>query len=131
MPMIPGKSPFDPFDRTVRQMIGQRSNLENNTRSVPYSDQYIDDEDLVITMDIPGVEKEDIEATVHDENRKQVLLISAVDSQTQIERKFRQQIPLKKRVNPEDSSAEYNNGILTIRLPLEDSTDKGTDIQIS
>lgn len=129
--MIPGKSPFDPFDRTVRQMIGQLSNLENNTRSVPYADQYIDDEDLVITMDISGVEKEDIEATVHDEKRKQVLLISAVDSQTQVERKFRQQIPLKKRVNPEDSSAEYNNGILTIRLPLEDSTDKGTDIHIS
>lgn len=129
--MIPGKSPFDPFDRTVRQMISQLSNLENNTRSVPYADQYIDDEDLVITMDISGVEKEDIEATVHDEKRKQVLLISAVDSQTQVERKFRQQIPLKKRVNPEDSSAEYNNGILTIRLPLEDSTDKGTDINIS
>lgn len=129
--MIPGKSPFDPFDRTVRQMISQLSNLENNTRSVPYADQYIDDEDLVITMDISGVEKEDIEATVHDEKRKQVLLISAVDSQTQVERKFRQQIPLKKRVNPEDSSAEYNNGILTIRLPLEDSRDKGTDINIS
>lgn len=129
--MIPSKSPFDPFDRTVRQMIGQLSNLENNTLSVPYADQYIDDEDLVITMDIPGVEKENIEATVYNEKRKQVLLISALDSQTQIERKFRQQIPLKKRVNPEDSSAEYNNGILTIRLPLEDSTDKGTDIQIS
>lgn len=111
-------------------MIGQLSNLENNTLSVPYADQYIDDEDLVITMDIPGVEKENIEATVYNEKRKQVLLISALDSQTQIERKFRQQIPLKKRVNPEDSSAEYNNGILTIRLPLEDSTDKGTDIQI-
>ena len=132
MRMIPRDNPLDPFDRTVRQMIGQLSELDSHIRPqfIHYADQYIDDNQLVVTMDIPDVEKEDIEVRVQSGNYNQILLISATENQTNIQRQFRQKIPLQKRVDPQDTEAEYNNGILTIRLTLDEQESDGIDIDI-
>lgn len=134
MLMLPRDNPFEHFDRTVRQMFGHLSDGEQRklgqARRVPYADQYIEDNHLVVTMDIPGVDKEDIEASVKESRKRQHLMIAGKDSETNIQRQFRQQIPLKERVDPKSSEAEYNNGILTIRLKLDKPDDSGTKIQI-
>lgn len=72
--MVPRKNPFEHFDRTVRQMFN-RINSRNHTQNsifngslqrTPYVEQNIDNEKdkLVVTMDIPGVKKEEIDAMV-------------------------------------------------------------------
>ncbi len=74
----------------------------------PLTDVIEGDEDVFITVEIPGVEKEDIDLKITDSNIK-----INVDSPN---RKYHKSIDLPCNIIPTKSKATYKNGILDITL---------------
>lgn len=131
--MMPRRDPFEHFDRTVRQMferMGRPIDMSGGTNPT-YVDQSINkDDELRVTIDIPGVSKEDIDVEVREDDRgRQVLVINTEESDEGRQRSFTQQIQLKDRVDPQTGTAEYNNGVLTVRFSMTDSDSK-TEIKV-
>ncbi len=94
---------------------------------LPAVDMFEDGSDLVVLLDIPGFEKEKIDTRLSD----RFLLVSAKreavehDGMTYWEQRplrVHKRIPLPVRVQIEEGaavSAKYENGVLTVRLPLK------------
>lgn len=84
------------------------------------------DDSVIVTADIPGFQREDIEIEVTDHS---LLTISANrtiqeedDKIVFSERKetMSRQLPLPATVTVKEAKATYNNGVLTITLPKEE-----------
>lgn len=137
--MFPDRDPFENFDRTVRRMFENIQNFSvRGKESIPsamntYVDQSVSYEEgeLSVVMDLPGVEKDDIDATVKKHNNRQWLLVEARSESGSMSRVFRQQIALKEKVDAELADTEYNNGVLTIKFPIiENNGYEGTRLDI-
>ncbi|MFP4038850.1 MAG: Hsp20/alpha crystallin family protein [Candidatus Nanohaloarchaea archaeon] len=96
-----------------------------------------EDTEIIITADLPGVEKEEIglkvdkegveitaegSAEVKEENEKYI-------RRERSERKFRRKINWPKKVNPDTAEASYKDGVLEIRTEKDES--EGRDIEIN
>lgn len=84
----------------------------------PLTDVIECDDSISITLEIPGVEKEDIELNVEEDK-------VAINVDT-AERKYFKEIPLKIKVDPKTSKATYKNGVLDIILKKVPQKDKKT-----
>ncbi|MFP4050218.1 MAG: archaeal heat shock protein Hsp20 [Thermoplasmata archaeon] len=93
---------------------------EEKSEWTPLTDVQETDDSVLVTVDVPGVEKEDINLQV----RKDSLKVS-VDGK----RKYGKTIGLPSQVNPEDAEAKYNNGVLEVELKKE-SEEVGKTIEI-
>lgn len=89
----------------------------------PALDLYQNNDNFVAQIELPGMRKEDIEISLHDGTltiggeRK---LESGAENMQRSERyigKFRRSITLPTRVEPNNVSASYRDGILTVTLP--------------
>lgn len=92
----------------------------------PALDVYEDKENLVVTLEVPGMRKEDFEIALHDG----VLSIGGerrLDGQGQhatgyrserFEGRFQRSITLPKQVEIDQVRAAYKDGILTVTLPI-------------
>lgn len=93
--------------------------------------------EIVVTADLPGVSKEDInlkadEGTLEisaeashelkEENEKYI-------RRERSERSYRRSVTWPKRVDPETIHAEYEDGVLTVRAEKQEE-DSGRDIEI-
>ncbi|MDV3276907.1 MAG: Hsp20 family protein [Nitrososphaerales archaeon] len=87
---------------------------------VPLTEQALDLKNgvLRLVLDMPGVEKGDIEISATDGN---AMLKAERDG-----RKYRAEIQLKAQVEPESGKAEYRNGVLEISFSLKDKANKGS-----
>ncbi len=74
----------------------------------PFTDVMEDERNIYITMELPGVEKEDINMELVDSS-----LIVTVDTGI---RKYYKEIPLPDYADPENIEAKYNNGVLDITI---------------
>lgn len=95
------------------------------------------DENVIITAELPGMEKEDIELNVTSERVE----IKAQKREETTEEKegfkaygrayagFYQSFPLPAAVKSEDAKATYKNGVLEVVLPKKEDT-KSENIQI-
>jgi HSP20 family protein len=85
----------------------------------PLSEQILDDKSgvLRIVMDMPGVEKGDIEISTTDRN----LVVKA----DRPDRKYKSEILLNAEVDPDSAKADYKNGVLEISFSLRDKANKG------
>jgi len=93
--------------------------------------------EIVITADMPGVQKEDISLKADDDQ----IEITAEGSQEikeenekyirkeRSKRMFRRSIPWPSAINPDTVEASYKDGVLEIRAEKEDS--EGRDIEIN
>jgi len=90
----------------------------------PVYDQFVktDTDELIVTVEMPGINKEDIELDITESN----LLISTPNT----ERKYRTSIDLKTPVDPESAKASYKNGILSVTLRVKGKSNKGIKIRI-
>ncbi len=128
--------PFEELRRLERRLNRILSELWEkpaiSPRSLPYSEirePFIDiqetDKEIIVTAEIPGVEKENIKVNVYDNT----LEISASISKEEKEKregfirkerrlgKFYRTITLPCEVLTEKAKATYKNGVLEIRLP--------------
>lgn len=95
-----------------------------------------EDGEYIITADLPGVEKDEINIT-GDENRVELSAESEHELKEENEkyirrerksRSFRRTVKWPQPVDPETITAEYKEGVLTITA--EKSEDSGKDIEV-
>ncbi len=103
----------------------------------PYVDLFQKGEDTVLTAEIPGVKKEDINIEVKDNlfriHGERKLAYPEKASVHRVERqntKFDRTIKLPIRVDGNNVKAEYVNGVLKVNLPRAES-DKPKQIKVA
>jgi HSP20 family protein len=84
------------------------------------------DESVIVALELPGVEKEDIEIASADDNlsvKAKRTAVSKRDESSQIRQQpydlFERTIKLPCGVKSEQAKAALNNGLLTVTLPKE------------
>lgn len=129
--MFPRK-PFGPFDRTVRRVIDSMSH-PRGVASARNVEQSVDKDEgiLKVVMDIPGVEEDDIDLSVRKKSRRKILSLQVSSKKDNKSRYYRQSVPLKAPVREEEAEAHYNNGVLTVELPMSTDDSSGTSISIN
>ena len=125
---------WDPFDE-IRRM---QNYMENTFRTFPalesrfgaetfspLTDVVEEDDKVIVTTDLPGVDKENVELDL----KNNILVVSAgkgKEEETEKEgylrkersfMRYYRQIPLPDGVIEEGASAQLKNGVLTITLP--------------
>jgi HSP20 family protein len=113
---------IDPDGEPVIKTFGDKE-IKTGFRE-PVYDQFVktDTDELIVTVEMPGINKEDIELDVTESH----LLVSTPNT----ERKYRTSIDLKAPVDPESAKASYKNGILSVTLRVKGKSNKGIKIRI-
>lgn len=91
---------------------------------------YEEDGEFVLSVEMPGFEPEDIDATWHD--NRLTIAAERADERRDRQRTYHRSFRFPKDVDDDGLSAEYRNGVLEIRLPVatEPAVEKGTAIPI-
>lgn len=107
IPQRPGIG-FKPQDRDVRE---------------PVADVTSDDKYMYVTVELPGISKDDIDLSVSEMG-----LTLEVNTE---KRKYFKQIEFEKEVKPETAKAKFTNGILDLSIELNSGVkDKGKNVKI-
>lgn len=137
---------WDPFDEIRRmqeymeQMMRTFPALENRYVSgtlSPLTDVAEEDNKVIVTTDLPGIDRENVELNLKDN----LLVISAQkgkEEETEKEgylrkersfMRYYREIPLPDNVTEDGATAQLKNGVLTVTLPKTKSI-TGSRIQI-
>lgn len=137
---------WDPFDEIRRmqeymeQMLRTFPALDNRYVSEtlePLTDVAEEDNKVIVTTDLPGIDKENVELNLKDN----ILVISAgkgKEEETKNEgylrkersfMRYYREISLPEGVTEEGATAQLKNGVLTVTLPKKKSV-TGSRIQI-
>jgi len=121
--------PFDPFSFMKRfesmfSNIDKGFDIKNNVRE-PLVDINETKNEIKVIVELPGINKEDMDLRVKDNN----LIIKAIIKKTNTENKenvlyqersyqqYYRVVPLPEYANTKKINAKYNNGILEITMP--------------
>ena len=150
---MPRRDPFreieELFERMGREFEELGGTLETPMSADVAVDVAEDDEEIRVTADLPGFDREEIDVELRDD----ALTIAATREETSEsdvgpdesddeaeddgdsdvryhvrERRTRavsRRIPLPAPINPDGASASYTNGVLTVTLPKRSATDAG------
>lgn len=107
------------------------SNLGGDIK-VPPADVKETDDAIIVTLDLPGIDKNDIDISVLDNELHVVAERNAEREETEKSyhkrerayNRFERWIPLPVAVKAEEATAKVDNGVLTITLPKEVVTTK-------
>lgn len=88
----------------------------------PLTDIYEDNQTIAITMELPGVEKGELDVNMTEDS-----LELSVDNDR---RKYHKRIKLPAKVDPSTTKASYNNGVLDVTVKKQEQTAAGVKIQI-
>lgn len=94
---------------------------KERTEWTPLTNVQETDGQVMVTVDLPGVNKEDIDLEVRE--RSMVIDVQG-------ERRYKTEVDLPSSVDPREADASYNNGILEVKLKKE-KEEKGQSIEIS
>ncbi len=100
--------------------------MEGNI-SMPLADIKETEEAIVVTMDLPGVEKQDVDISISDDELR---VVAEKKAETEVSEKdyhkrertykrFERMVKLPVAVKMEEAKAKLNNGVLEITLPKE------------
>lgn len=129
------------FNRTLYELvpsIEHEISPEMQKYTEPLMDIVEDENDIIVTMEIPGVPKDAIKIKAY-ENTLEVKAEKKEENQTKdkniirMERRYQgfyRRITLPDQVNPENAKATYKNGILTITLPKLKKKEQSKEIKI-
>jgi len=101
-----GKPKIDEFGNAKDYFYGDEDS-EEKSEWTPLTDVQDTGDKVMVTVDIPGVEKEDIDLNVRDN-----ILIVSVEGK----RRYKKRIQLPAKVDPQGADATYNNGVLEVEL---------------
>ena len=142
-----GRNPFDELERLFERM-GQQfgeswgGNFEmggsmGSSMSVDMADH---PDEIVVTADLPGFSKEDIDVRLADNTlriaaRKEESTKTGGEQENYIRRErakrsMSRSVTLPEPVDEEGVSAKYTNGVLTVTLPKMHATGESRSIQI-
>jgi HSP20 family protein len=99
---------------------------------MPLADVRETDEEVIVTMDLPGVEKKDVDITITEDElrvaaeRKTETELSLKDyhKRERTYRKFERRVSLPAAVKMDEAKARLDGGVLEIKLPKEVVTAK-------
>jgi HSP20 family protein len=136
------RNPFDEIERMFEQMDKGLETFDASlTQGVPV-DLIDEDESYVVTADLPGYEKDDIDVRLSGSTlmiraeRSTDIETEEADSDGEYVRRERSResvnrsVQLPERVDQDETDASYQNGVLTVTLPKETSLDSGESIPI-
>lgn len=106
-------------DQIPSQIPGQQKQL--NKAKDPLVDIQESDKEIYVTIELPGIEKENIDLEVNNEK----LTIKAEDKEH-----FFKEIKLPSEVKTKNNDAKFNNGVLSITLKKTKPKKKGKKINI-
>lgn len=120
-----GKPNIEEFGNTrpPRRLEGAEGEQFKMAEREPLTDVMESDNSISITLEIPGVEKEEIELRVEEDS-----VTINVDTP---QRRYFKEIPMKTKIDPNTSKATYKNGVLDIILKKMKTKDsKGKRVKI-
>ncbi len=88
----------------------------------PFTDVFDEGDYYRVIIDIPGVEKENINLEATEDK----LIVS-----TKGERKYYKEIYFKEKVDPKTAKAQYKNGVLTITIEKKEKSKKEKGMKIN
>ena len=115
---------WDPFRLIEEQVAGGRKESLTAGAFVPPVDIYEDEHSIQLKLEVPGVEEKDLNIKVENN----ILTVSGErkfdtdekqENFRRVERRygsFTRSFTLSSKVNSEDVSADYSNGVLKIKL---------------
>jgi HSP20 family protein len=108
---------ISPEGKPSIQFFGDNPQQGDGYRN-PLSEQILDERTgtLKLVMDLPGVEKNDIEISATEE--------SAAVTAARENRKYKSNVVLRARVDPDSGRAEFKNGVLEISFSLKNKDNK-------
>jgi len=115
--MFPRRNPFESDMDRIMNMI---NNANTVTKDLSY-DQHVDEETLTITLDVSEYNKEDISLRVDTKDDTSYLILKIMDKSDIGVRTFKKEIALRHKVDESSAEAEENNGILTIKMDINES----------
>jgi HSP20 family protein len=125
--MLMRTDPFREFDRLTQQVFGTSTGTWSKPTAMPM-DAYRAGDEFVVCFDLPGVEPDAIELDVERNvltvkaERRPVATSDAVEMQV-AERPlgvFSRQLFLGDTLDTEHINAQYDAGVLTLRIPVAD-----------
>jgi len=127
------------FEERARGWNGERFGLA--TPSTVRVDLKDEEETYVLTAELPGFEKDDVDVritdrTLHLSAERETESESEVEEDGEYIRKERHQaavsrsIQLPKSVDRSESTASFSNGILTVHLPKTEPSVDGKEIEV-
>lgn len=125
---------FDPFrdlvqlqDRVNRLFAESAANREegiNTTSFVPPVDIYEDEHNIVLKVEVPGIDQKDLDIRIENQTitirgERKFEKETKEENYHRVERRygsFQRSFGLPNTVNPEQVTAKYDNGILTVTM---------------
>lgn len=117
-----GKPNFSTFGNKPKvDTTGAKPSVGVDERE-PLTDVIEDPASIAITMELPGVQKSDIDVNMTEEH-----LEISVDNER---RKYHKRVRLPAKVDPATTKATYNNGILDVVVKKLNKDEPGVRIQV-
>lgn len=117
---------IDSTGKPIFQEFGDIPSINKSREPTEYREPLIDiqetDNQIIVTAEIPGVSKEDIDLEITADT-----LIIDVDSK---DRKYYKEVSLPAEVDSDNSEAIFNNGVLSITLKKLRPKKRGRKIKI-
>lgn len=120
-------SPFESIDRAFDDLLSFPTSASSLIKS-PAVDMKETEKDIIVSVDLPGVDKKDIKLDLTEDS----IAISCERSESKEENgkggyhikeqrygKFYRSFSLPAPIKTKDSKASYKNGVLTITLPKQ------------
>lgn len=136
--MVSRGSPFDELERLLDKMNDARERAGGGL-AVDLEDR---DDEFVLTADLPGFDKDDIDVEVHE----RTLRVDATHQTERAEeetddeanyirrerskRSLSRSVSLPEDVDEEGALASFENGVLTVELPKAHTTEESTRVDI-
>lgn len=117
---------LDQIHQEMSRLFGRRQAVSKRASAFPALNVWADDSSLVLTAEIPGMDPDQIDVTVQ---RKSVTLSGKRDlgevkegetvyRQERFSDSFSRTLELPIEVDPQSAEADYQKGVLTLRLSL-------------
>lgn len=128
---------FEQMQNMIEEVTGKGLNMANEFTGHMPVDVREENGDLIISADLPGVQKEDIDIKADNQNI-QITAESKAEIKEENEkylrkertsRKFSRTINWPKEIKENTIQAEYNDGVLEITAELEESEGQEIEIQ--
>jgi HSP20 family protein len=100
---------------------------EIQTKRDPLVDIYEEDNELIVVVEVPGINKEDIELR---SSPFELEVIAESDNTDPQQRQYQKVISLPVEINADKARARYKNGILEVRLEIKGRTKNKKKINI-
>jgi HSP20 family molecular chaperone IbpA len=108
MERIMGNMIRQAFGSPAEREKARRRYVQINEEYEPLVDLFVDEANVVIVAELPGIDKESIEVDTTEDK-----VTISVDS---LKSKFFRELTLPARIDPRSSIASYKNGVLEVHL---------------